>query len=298
MANPFKFIKAFTTKKTGTHIEDYITSTDSDDGLKRGLDFNPVAAKAYLMEVSKGNVTGQQIINKFGGNDAVGTNFVPVCSGSVYQTPNTLTALELVSTSNDDTATGSGARVVRLSGLNNINGVWTEDIQDVTLTGTTPVSVPNSLYRNYKMRVLESGTYATAVAPTHNSTITLSQVATTTAWSVINTEGGFGLSSSEIGVFSIPKGQTGYLISLHLDVEASKSVDVIGFVREGTDIVTAPYSPMTAFFIKRSIDGEHAAGDGHALQKIVGPADIGFMARVSQGTAKVEVEFDLLCIAD
>lgn len=283
----------------GGHVGGVVTTTTKHGGTKRGIDVNSLSA-GFLIEVEKGNVPGHLLIKKFGASDAIGTTLVPVAAGNVYQTPSTLTSLEIVSDDNtNDIAGGDGARTVRIWGLNNINGSWTEDIQDVALNGTTPVVIPNQMFRVYKMRVIDSGTYASQSAPSHNSTITLRVASAGATWATVNTyNSSFGLSATEIGVYSIPKGMTAYLIHVHFDIEGNKVVDVIGFKREGADVITAPFTPMTTFYVKRNIEGEHQTGDGYALQTIVGPADIGFMARHSSGIAKVEVEFVLLCVED
>lgn len=246
----------------------------------------------FLMEVMKGQIPKHQIVNKFGSNSAIGTAWEPVTSAALYQTPSTLTSLEIVSTDNtNDKAGGTGALVITIEGIGTDWGIVTEDI---ILNGTTAVAAVNQYFRIYRMYVKTSGVYASAAAPSHNSTITLRAAGAGATWGIINTDNSFGLSQSEVGAYSLPANMTAYLIDLHLDVETSKIVDVVAFTREAADTVASPFSPMKAFFIKRSIEGEHHVGT-IPLRKIVGPADVGFMARATT-SSKVEVEFTLLCV--
>jgi len=256
----------------------------------------PEYTKDFLIEVEKGNVAGHSIINKFGANSDVSSTFVPISEGGVYQTPTALTSLELLSDDNvNDKAGGIGALTVEIEGL---GAGWLVQTETITLNGTTPVASANQYYRIYRLRVVTSGTYASATSPTHSSEITLRTASAGVTWGKIITDNGFGLSTSEIGAFSIPQGQTAYLLSYHLDVESNKAVDVIMFLREHADDITSPYTgTMQARAIKRSIAGEHWSTP-HAPQFIAsGPADVGFMAR-GVSTAKVEVEFQLLCITN
>jgi len=249
----------------------------------------------FLIEVVKGNVPKHSIINTLGSNDAVTTTLSPVALGGVYQTPSTLTSVEIVSTDNvRDVAGGTGARTVEVTGLST---GWTEITETIALNGTTAVSLVNQFYRIYKMRVKDSGSYASATVSSHNSTISVQTSGGGVLWGKIAFDSGFGFGSSEIGVFSIPKGVTGYLLYFHSDIESSKSVNLVGYSRINADVVTAPYESMRAWVIKRNISAEHGNID-IASNPIVGPADIGFMAKVSQGNAAVEVEFMILCVED
>ena len=256
-----------------------------------------VSSSNFILEVAKGNIPGHSLIKKFGAHMGLSTSYEPVSDSGTYQTPSTPTSLEIVSDSTDDAPAGSGALTITVDGI----GVgWNLIEEDVIMNGNTPVSLVNDFYRVFRIRVKDSGSYGNATQSSHNSTITLSGVVGSEIWGTIQNESGLGLGSSEIGVYTIPAGHRGYIIDMHLDVESTKVVDVIGFKRESADIVTAPYSPMTAFFIKRGIDGDYFVTASPSVS-LLGPCDIGFMAKQTgggPGNPKVEVEFTILIVKE
>ena len=257
----------------------------------RGL----VSNSDFLVEVAKGNVPNHSIVNKFGANDAVGTSFVPISGGGVFATPSTITALEVLSSDNtNDIPAGTGARSVYIEGL---GAGWVMVGETLALNGTTAVPTVNSYFRITRMYVVTSGAYASTAGASHNSTLTLRVAGAGASWAIIAPEGGFGLGQTEIGIYSVPDGSICYLISTHIDVEGAKVVDVLLYRREDADTVSAPYSAMKVLNVKRNVEGEHGV-NGSPLATIIGPADIGYMGKISSGTAKVEVEFKLLCISN
>jgi len=263
-------------------------------GTKKGLD---VSSADHLLAVAAGNVSGQILVNKFGANGAVGTTWESITSDGIYRTPTALTSLEIVSDDNtNDISSGTGARKVTIIGLST---GWTEVTEEVSLNGTTAVALANQYFRVYRMYVSESGAYATAISPSHDSTITLRVSGAGDEWASINTDGSYGLGQSEIGAFSVPDGYIAYLMNYNIDVESNKAVDVALFTRESADDVSTPFSGvMRVKAIKRAIDGSHKSQPHGPILSLVGPADIGFLGKVSSGSAKLEVEFQILLIAD
>ena len=69
----------------------------------------------YLTEVARGNVAGASLVSKFGRGEVGGTFSALTLSGE-YQMPTTAQILEIVSDSDDDYASGSGAQEVTVSG--------------------------------------------------------------------------------------------------------------------------------------------------------------------------------------
>jgi len=254
--------------------------------------------KEWLIEVNKGNVKNHDIVHKFGENDNVGTTLVPVTSDGIYQTPTTLISLEIISSSTNDAAAGSGARTVTIYGINDTNGSWTEDEETITMNGTTAVASTKTWRRIFRMKVVTSGTYATSAAPSHNSTITLRVSGAGATWATINTENSFGFGVSQIGAYTIPKGKKGILLVKHIFVDATKPATVLFFVRANADTVSAPFGPMRVTEVQHNVT-EHLTVDSKSGEDVImGPADIGFMASLSSGTGSVEVEFELLVISN
>ena len=255
----------------------------------------PLPVEDYLMEVALGNVSGQVIVQKFGQNAAVGTTFEPITKAGVYQTPTAATALEVVSSDANDTSAGTGAQQVTIVGL---DSSWNEVSQTISMNGTTAVAVPTSLVRVYRWYVSRSGTYATATAGSHVGTLTLRVASAGATWSTIDASAGFPEGQSEIGVYTVPDGKTGYILQGDVEVESTKAVDLILFQRPGADDVTTPFSAMRLVHRLPGIADRATIAPRTALGPFVGPCDIGFMGKVASGTAEVSVSFEVLVIDD
>lgn len=253
--------------------------------------------KDFLVEVQKGNIPKHSIVNKFGASDNVTTSWTIIATGEIYPTPTTAQSLEIVSDDNtNDISSGTGARKVEIQGL---DASWNPQTQTVSLNGTTAASVTGTWFRVYRMKVTESGSYATTTTPSHNSTITTRVSGGGATWAQISPDNSFGLGQSEIGGYTVPTGYTGYMLGHKIDVEANKPVDVTLFVRENADDVTTPYTGvMQAKSITRGIEGEVVSRPTGPELTLVGPCDVSFMARVQTGTAAVECEFQILLVQD
>ena len=159
---------------------DYIFNSHVDY-YKKVLDFG--------LEVSKGNVPSHSVIQKFGRNSSVGATFVPICLSGFYRTPTSNTSLEVVSTSINDTSTGTGARSIYYEGLQESDGELVVVSNTVSLNGTTAVALPDSLIRLYRWYVYSSGTYASQSAGSHAGTITIREDNAGDTWSTIAING-------------------------------------------------------------------------------------------------------------
>lgn len=253
----------------------------------------------FFTEIRKGNVVGHSIVQKFGAIDNVTTTLTPITSSGQYPTPLAPVTLELVSSDNtNDIPAGTGALSITIEGLSNTNGAWTEESQTIALNGTTPVAVPNDMLRIYRMFVETSGTYATQTAPSHNSTITLRVSGAGATWQTLTPTGTFGLAQSEIAVYTIPKGKTGYLLSKKVSVESSKTANIFLFVREDADTVVAPFSPMRVKELERNLATSTERHPSAPIVKAIGPADIGFMGQSTSTTTDLSIEFEILLVDD
>ena len=259
--------------------------------------FLSIPADFYL-EVRKGNVPKHSLVQKFGAIQGITTTLTPATTSGKYPTPTAPVSLEIVSDSTDDTAAGTGARSVVIEGTSNTNGVWTEEVQEITMNGTTAVAVPNDMLRVYRMYVKTSGSYATPTTPSHNSTITVRESGGGTIWQTLISNSSFGLAQSEIAVYTIPKGYTGYILSKNVTIESTKTANIFLFVREDADVVTAPFSPMRVKELERNLAAFTSRQPTAPLLKIIGPADVGFIAQSTSTTTSLSIEFEILLVED
>lgn len=250
----------------------------------------------YYLEVKKGNVPGSRIVHKFGAADLT-TTIGPICRSGAYQTPIANTALEFVSSSANDTAAGTGAQEVQITGLQNVGGVWSEVIQTVATNGLTAVPIPIDLIRVYTWKVTKSGTYATALAGSHAGTLTLRTAGGGATWdTIIPTP--FPIGRSQIGVYTVPSGETAYLLTKQIFIDTTKTADIYFFERPLANDVTTPFSAMTLIQREVGVSGGITMKTSAPKGPFVGPCDIGFMGVVSIGTSECAAEFELLLVKD
>jgi hypothetical protein len=226
-----------------------------------------------------------------GTNEAVGTSFVPISRGGIYQTPTTATALEILSSDANDTAAGSGARTVTIVGL---NSSWAEVSQTVSMNGTTAVAVPTSLLRVSRVFVATSGTYATQSAPSHVGTLTLRVSGGGATWAIVYATD-FPRGSSQIGAYTVPSGKTALIFPHYIAVEANKPAFTVFFHRCNADTVAAPYSAMLAAEELGGIEGIVNIADFNTPRgPFVGPCDVGYLTRLTTGTGEVSINFEMI----
>lgn len=253
------------------------------------------------LDVSRGLASGIDVIEKFGRNASVGTTFAPICFGGNYRTPQSsaATTVRIKSGGNaNDTAAGSGAREVTIVGLDEN---FADASEAVATAGASASSATTTTFtRIHRAYVSSSGTYATQSTGSHSGTITIENGAGGTDWLVIDATD-FPKSQTEVGAYSVASGKTAYVKLRHVTVDTGKTIDVVFFHRGGIDETAAPYTAMRAQSVLSGVTGGEIQAFGESevpLGPYVGPCDIGFMAKVSTGTASVAVEFEIFLVSE
>lgn len=174
-----------------------------------------------------------------GYNPDVDTGSVPedAWGGSgLYNWMTGLTSLEAVSTSPNDTATGTGARTVSFATLNGSYGLAP---QTITLNGQTAVPVPAQALRNNGGRVLTAG-----ATGTNEGDIILRDVVGGTIRGIILA----GKGSMRQAPYTVPAGFTLYVRQIALNVDSPT-----GALNIFANIETYFRAPGQAFFLPLSI---------------------------------------------
>ena len=272
-----------------------------DDGVIRDeqgesavqADTNAVQVEDIKLRIATGEVDNFRVIHKFGAGE-LSTTFNPVTRSGFYRTPTTAVELEFVSNSATDIFTGTGAREITIEGL---NATWERVIFTIETNGTSAVTLPHNLTRLYRWFVSSSGTYADQAAASHQGELTIRESGGGDIWSIIPIAP-FPIGQSEIGVVSIPKGETAYVLQKSFFTDTTKTADIYFYQRCNINDTTAPYSGTM-----RLVEREVGVTGGFSLEFVVpkgpfiGPCDIGFMGEVSTGTADSSVEFEIVIIA-
>ena len=152
-----------------------------------------------------GQAGGARRVTALGNNPDVDRASTPEdvwTGGGIYSYPSAEVMLEVVSASANDTAAGTGARTVSVSGLDK---QYSEIAQTVTLNGTTPVALPVPMLRINAMVVMSTGS-----ACVNAGDLTLRDAGAGTMRSHIAA----GYSISRNAIYTVPAGHTLQITSM------------------------------------------------------------------------------------
>lgn len=157
----------------------------------------------YLVEVQRGNVSGQSIIIKFGKNPDIDPTTDPEYIwdvGGTYTFPTTANTLRITSSGND-TAGGTGARSITIQGL---DSSYNEVSADVTLNGGV-VTTTQTFLRVFRAFVKTAG----SSEYNENNIIIEHTGAGSPEVARITAEQG----QTQMAIYTIPADKTAYLLS-------------------------------------------------------------------------------------
>lgn len=199
------------------------------------------------IEIPLGNIPNFSHINKFGINDDIDTASTPEdigLNGGLIVPPTSAQKISAVSDNAADASAGTGARTIRIYGL---DSNYTLQNEDITMNGTTPVDSVNNYTRCYRAEVLTSGSSHTNVG-----TISLKAKTDTTTQVVIGLLQSTGVGNSMTTFFTIPANYKGLIVSTHCDfapASGSQSAVVCLFQRTNIDTSTASLNALSVFAI-------------------------------------------------
>lgn len=246
----------------------------------------------FLIEVQKGNVAGHSMVHKFGRNPAVANGVWELVStlsttGTSFRT--SASTMRIKAGGNAvDTAAGGGAQEVTIQGIDDSGNEIAEAIATAGASASSATSA--SFWRVNRAWVSAVGTYGVA---------NIGDV-------MIEDSGGAGdvnkilaaEGQTQYAGYTIPAGKTGYLLSCHLSVDASKAADFRLLSREDMLDTSAPVAARrlmkywdgiinTATYIPRGPD-------------TVLPAltDIWVEAEGGGAASEVSADFELLLVDD
>ncbi len=251
-----------------------------------------------MLAISRGTIPGVTFIHKFGENDAVGTSFVPVAQGGVYQMPTAAVSLEFVSSSAADAIDDVGMHEITIEGLDENWEIKNQVVAAHATDGTIAVAIPTTWLRVFRAFVSASGTYASATSSSHVGTITIRVASAGATWAVINLNTALAVGQTEIGLYTVPIGKTAYLTNAIVNVQATKIGSILFFQRPNADDVSTPFTGTlrTVFQLGSILGGEETIIPKVPIGPFVGPCDLGFLAHVNASTGEIDVDFELILI--
>jgi hypothetical protein len=231
---------------------------------------------------------------KFGTNEAVPNGtwaIIANLGGATYPFPQAPTTVRVKAGGdvNDVATTGSGARTIRVIGLDS-NGDETQE--DIALAGASAsTSTTTSFWRVHRAYVLTTGTYGGS----NTGAITVENTAGTA--DLLKMEAGG--SQTRLGIFSIPTGWTGYLVAFETHVESTKPADIRIRVRTDYKTVSGDMAPIREVFFEGGVDGEaYNVFEGIPLAVIPQNSDIWIEAKGGGAQTKVSGAMIILCVKD
>lgn len=253
-------------------------------------------ATDWYTEVKLGKVPGYSVVRIFGRNPSAGTSITDITAlNAVYSWPTSAVQVEAISSSsNDNNSSGSGARVITVSGL---NSSWAEASEDINMNGLSATSATStSFIRINTAFVKTSGTYGSTTAGANAGNITVrTQSAGASHLSIISTD---QIGVAQAARFTVPDSQTGYLIGAHIYVDSgsNKVSRVSCWRRENADDVTTPF---TAKRLVLRFDGM-SRGFNYLPSSPIGPfparTDIWWSSTAGQSATPISVDFEMLVV--
>ena len=179
---------------------------------------------SFLFNVQAGLIPGIQQIRKYGINTDIDVSTSPEDlwdGGGTYQYPTVNEGLYCYSSNENDTTTS-----VIVEGLVEEGGDWKLKNVEVTLEGTTPVSL-GLFIRVFRARI------SSETQPTGNILITLGNSgATTPDNSILRAQITQGRNSTLMAMYSVPTGYTAFMYRLFGSVSKNKDAEMSWDIRK------------------------------------------------------------------
>jgi hypothetical protein len=158
------------------------------------------------LQVARGQITMHQSIFQFGQAPTVTSQQTLWVGSGVYAFPASATIMKVSSSSANDAAAGTGARTVRVVGLDASYNVISEI---VSLNGQTSVNTVGTYLRINDFYVLTAGSGNTAAGTLYVGTGSVTSGVPATVYSQIQT----AYNSQSQAVYTVPAGYTAYISS-------------------------------------------------------------------------------------
>jgi len=190
----------------------------------------------YFAQIGFGLIQGLSRVTGLGHNPSIAAAPADIWSGGgLYPWMTAATSLEMVSSSANDAAVGTGCRTVLVSGLD-INYVAISEL--VTLSGTTPVALLNQYFRINSLIMMSAGS-----GKTNAGTVTLRDAGAGTTRALIPLIGGNGVGISRQSQYTVPAGFTLQILSQYIGINgsgASRTADVSTYIQSSLGYYRLP----------------------------------------------------------
>lgn len=174
-------------------------------------------SEPVMIQIARGQLPGHRAVLRSGTNfdvDAV-SGVVSIWDfGGLYVYPPAATVMTVSSSNAADTAAGTGARTVLVTGL---NAAYAEISEVITLNGTAGVNTANAFLRCHGLTVLSAGSAGEAAGNIYQGT----GVITAGVPAVVYAHIRLGWGTSQMTPFTVPASKTAYLLDISASAIAS-----------------------------------------------------------------------------
>jgi len=237
-----------------------------------------------LLVIADKQLRGASHINKFGHNTCIAgcTQEDIWDNGSTYIYPTQARIHDLTSASCNDTACGTGARTIRVMGLDEC---YNEIEEDVTMAGTCASPTQKKYLRIYRMYVLTAGSNEGSVGKISAT----AQVDGTVSAVILEDNG----NQTHMAIYTVPNGKTGYITQIYGSIGRKQSASY------SLDLKIRPLGGV--FNTNFTIDG-NSTGNSKVIYEpkpyIIVPAksDIKISADSSLAGADMTAGFDVILL--
>ncbi len=242
-----------------------------------------------ILEIARGNVSGQTTINKFGRNIAVASG----ATADIWDDGNTAGVLiwvaptqarthVIASTDANDTSGGTGARTVKIYGLPDWDTA--EVSETVTMNTSSPPVTSNSYVIIHRMKVVTKG----------GTNVNIGEITATAAGNV-TAQINVGKGQTGMAIYGIPSTQKLYLGRIYANL--NKSGGATGGADVSLEVNTEPNAELTNFTVRHTFGiittGTSALTINYYVPKIiVGPAIVKMQAVSGVSSLDISAGFD------
>jgi hypothetical protein len=236
----------------------------------------------FYLAVQQGKVPGYTMVNKFGYNPSIGSLAFETIweTGGNYPWQSTAVTVDVVSDNTNDDVAGTGARTLRIQGL---DGSYNFAEETVDMDGTTTVTTTQTFLRVFRMSVETAGT-----SGNNEGTIT----ATYTGGSDVAATITSGNGQTLMCLYTIPANYTGYLLSMNISSGKDQEMD-FKFIQRDNSVTNGAF--QTKQFL--NVRGGQTTVIFNAINIIPQKSDI-YVSGKASSTSSSSASFDLLLVQD
>lgn len=177
----------------------------------------------FNLQVARGQIPNHRAVSVFGYNADIDTGEETVWpEGGILTYPTVALQMKVSSSNANDTANGTGARTVLISGL---VSDYSETSETITLNGQTAVTTTTAFLRINNAYVLTAGSSKSAEGDIYIGTGVVTAGVPATVYDIIK----FDYNARVTGSYTIPANYTAYLVAGSLSsAQASGSTAITG----------------------------------------------------------------------